>query len=381
MCARVGLSPSKGSGPCMICSMRMWLAIVVVAFSLCPGALNAQGLAASEGTYTVRDFAFANGERLPELRIHYRTLGTLQRSPDGRVANAVLIMHGTGGSGSAFLSPNFADVLFGPGQLLDAAKYFIILPDAIGHGESSKPSDGLRGRFPAYGYRDIVRAQHVLVTDHLNVDHVRLVMGTSMGGMLTWMWGTMYPDMMDALLPLASVPTQIAGRNRMMRKMISDMIRLDPSWHSGDYTEQPFGLRGAQHILLWMQSSPLYWQSLAPTRDAADAWFEQRVTGRLKTTDANDMLYQFEASGDYDPAPDLEKITAPLVAINSADDQVNPPELGLVEKLIPRVKGGRYVLLPITPETRGHGTHSLPAIWGKHLAELMKDTEPSTGTL
>jgi homoserine O-acetyltransferase len=191
----------------------------------------------------------------------------------------------------------------------------------------------------------------------------------------------MYPDMMDALLPLASVPTQIAGRNRMMRKMISDMIRLDPSWHSGDYTEQPFGLRGAQHILLWMQSSPLYWQSLAPTRDAADAWFEQRVTGRLKTTDANDMLYQFEASGDYDPAPDLEKITAPLVAINSADDQVNPPELGLVEKLIPRVKGGRYVLLPITPETRGHGTHSLPAIWGKHLAELMKDTEPSTGTL
>jgi homoserine O-acetyltransferase len=289
-------------------------------------------------------------------------------------------MHGTMGSGDAFLSPAFGGVLFGPGQLLDTTKYFIILPDAIGHGGSSKPSDGLHARFPRYGYRDIVRAQHLLVTDHLRVDHLRLVMGTSMGGMQTWMWGTMYPDMMDALLPLASVPTQIGGRNRMMRKMVSDMIRLDPSWQKGDYTAQPFGLRGALHILQWMQSRPLYWQSRAPTRDAADAWLEERMTVRLKDTDANDMLYQFEASADYDPSPGLEKIKAPLIAINSADDQVNPPELGLMEKLIPRVRRGRYVLLPITPETRGHGTHSLPAIWGNYLEALLRETETSPGT-
>lgn len=359
--------------------MRILLTCVVALLCLNPAAVRAQRPPVNGGTYTVRDFAFADGERLPELRLHYRTLGAPQRV-DGRVTNAVLIMHGTMGSGDNFLSRTFGDLLFGPGQLLDATKYFIILPDAIGHGESSKPSDGLRARFPRYGYRDIVRAQHSLLTEHLKVDHLRLVMGTSMGGMQTWMWGTMYPDMMDALLPLASAPTQIAGRNRMMRKMVSDMIRLDPSWQNGDYSDQPFGLRGALHILLWMQSSPLYWQSLAPTRDAADAWFEARVAARLKTTDANDMLYQFEASADYDPSPDLERIKAPLVAINSADDQVNPPELGLMEKLIPRVKRGHYVLLPITTETRGHGTHSLPAIWGNYLADLLKDTEPTTGT-
>jgi homoserine O-acetyltransferase len=363
----------------MIPGMRNLIISFVLVLAV-PIALNAQTVSAVSGAYTVRDFIFANGEQLPELRLHYRTLGTAQRNTEGHVTNAVLIMHGTMGSGDNFLSRTFGDLLFGPGQLLDATKYFTILPDAIGHGESSKPSDGLRARFPRYGYRDIVRAQHLLVTDHLKVDHLRLIMGTSMGGMQTWMWGTMYPDMTDALLPLASVPTQIAGRNRMMRKMVSDMIRLDPSWQNGNYTSQPFGLRGALHILSWMQSSPLYWQSLAPTRDAADAWFEERVAARLKTTDANDMLYQFEASADYDPSPDLEKIRAAVLAINSADDQVNPPELELMEKLIPRVKRGRYVLLPITSETRGHGTHSLPAIWGSYLAELLKESEPTTGT-
>jgi homoserine O-acetyltransferase len=359
----------------MIHGMRILFSSLAIVFFLDAGALHAQAPFVTEGTHTIRDFAFTAGDRLAELRIHYRTLGTPQRGADGRVSNGVLIMHGTMGSGSAFLSSTFGNVLFGPGQLLDATKYFIILPDAIGHGDSSKPSDGLHARFPRYGYRDIVKAQHLLVTDHLRVDHLRLVMGTSMGGMQTWMWATMYPDMMDALMPLASVPTQIAGRNRMMRKMVSDMIRLDPSWQNGDYTDQPFGLRGAVHILLWMQSSPLYWQSQAPTRDAADAWFQERVAARLKTTDANDMLYQFEASADYDPAPDLEKVKARLVAINSADDQVNPPELGLMEKLMPRVTHGRYVLLPITSETRGHGTHSLPSIWGHYLAELLNESD------
>lgn len=361
----------------MIRGMRILFA-TFIACSLCV-VVNAQAQSLVEGTYTVQDFTFGNGERLPELKIHYRTLGVPQRNRDGHVTNAVLIMHGTMGDGGNFLSRNFGDILFGPGQLLDAAAYFLILPDAIGHGDSSKPSDGLRARFPRYGYRDIVRAQYLLVTEHLRVDHLRLVMGTSMGGMQTWMWGTMYPSMMDALLPLASVPTQIAGRNRMMRRMVSDMIRLDPAWKNGEYANQPSGLRGAVHILLWMQSSPLYWQSLAPTRDAADVWLEERVTARLEATDANDMLYQFEASTDYDPSPDLEKLTAPVVAINSADDQVNPPELGLMEKLMPRVKNGRYVLLPITSETRGHGTHSLPAIWGNYLAELLKRTEPTAG--
>lgn len=328
-----------------------------------------------EGDFVVRDFTFASRERLPELKLHYRTLGTIHRNATGHVTNAVLVMHGTGGSGRGFLSPTFGGVLFGPGQLLDATKYFIVLPDGIGHGGSSKPSDGLHARFPRYGYTDIVRAQQRLLTEHLKVDHLRLVMGTSMGGMQTWMWATMYPGMMDALLPLASVPTAIAGRNRMMRRMISDNIRQDPSWKNGEYYEPPFGLRGALHILLWMTSSPLHWQSLAPTRAAADTWLEEQMASRLKATDANDMLYQFESSADYDPSRDLEKITAPVVAINSADDQVNPPELGLMERLMPRVKRGRYVLLPITADTRGHGTHSLPAIWGKYLAELLKDSE------
>ncbi len=356
--------------------VRIFFLVFAAALSVVLPATAQTGVPAPvEGTYTVRDFVFASGERLPELKLHYRTIGTIRRDGAGRVTNAVLVMHGTGGSGRGFLSPTFGGALFGPGQLLDAAKYFVILPDGIGHGDSSKPSDGLHARFPRYGYTDIVHGQHRLITEHLKVDHLRLVMGTSMGGMQTWMWATMYPDMMDALMPLASVPTEIAGRNRMMRKMVSDSIRLDPAWKNGEYTEPPFGLRGALHILLWMTSSPLYWQSLAPTRADADRWLDDQVTARLKATDANDMLYQFESSADYDPSRDLETITARLVAINSADDQVNPPELGLMEKLMPRVPRGRYVLLPITPATRGHGTHSLPAIWGAYLAELLKETE------
>lgn len=321
--------------------------------------------------FTIRDFRFASGEILPELKLHYRTIGLPRRDAAGVTRNAVLILHGTGGSGRQFLSKNFADVLFGRGQLLDATRYSIVLPDGIGHGQSSKPSDGLRARFPRYTYEDMVAAQYRLVTEGLKINHLFLVMGTSMGGMHTWMWGERYPDFMDGLVPLASVPTQIAGRNRMMRKMIMDSIRTDPEWKNGEYTRQPRGLAAAIQILLMMVSSPLQWHKSAPSRDEADRFLAEQMRTRLEGVDANDLLYQFEASRDYDPSGELERITAPLLAINSADDLVNPPELGLMEKLIRRVKRGRYVLLPITEETRGHGTHSFPSIWQPHLKAFL----------
>jgi homoserine O-acetyltransferase len=330
----------------------------------------------AEGDFVASSFAFDSGERLAELRLHYRTLGRAHRGADGRVDNAVLVLHGTGGSGRNFLSDNFAGVLFGPGQLLDAERYFLILPDGIGHGGSSKPSDGLHARFPRYGYLDMVRAQHLLLTEGLKVDHLRLVMGTSMGGMQTWLWGETHPGFMDALLPLASLPTQIAGRNRMMRRMVLDSIRTDPEWNGGEYKAQPRGLTAAMYTLLFMTSSPLQWQKAAPTRDAADRFFEEQVRTRVEATDANDLLYQFDASRDYDPGPALETIQAPLTAINSADDQVNPPELGILEREIRRVSRGRAVLLPISDETRGHGTHSWPVLWQEHLAALLRDSAP-----
>jgi homoserine O-acetyltransferase len=330
-----------------------------------------------EGDFVVHGFTFTTGETLPELTLHYRTIGTPRRDASGVVGNAVLILHGTGGAGSGFLAQSFGGQLFGAGQLLDATRYFIILPDGIGHGKSSKPSDGLRTRFPKYTYDDMVRAQHLLLTDGLNVNHLRLVLGTSMGAMHCWVWGEMFPDFVDGLVPLASVPTQIAGRNRVMRTMVMDSIRNDPAWRGGDYTEQPRqGLVGAINLLLMMTSSPLQWQTQNPTRDAADRWYENQITSRVATTDANDMLYQFNASRDYDPSPNLEKITAAVLAINSADDVVNPPELGLMEKLITRVKRGKYVLIPTSDQTRGHGTHSLPTVWGQHLADFLKELTP-----
>jgi homoserine O-acetyltransferase/O-succinyltransferase len=327
-----------------------------------------------EGDYIAHDFKFGTGETLPQLRLHYRTIGTPQRNAAGKVTNAVLILHGTGGSGQGFLSPTYAGELFGAGQPLDATQYFIVLPDGIGHGKSSKPSDGLHARFPKYTYDDMVRAQHLLLTEGLKVDHLRLVMGTSMGAMHCWVWGEMYPDFADGLVPLASAPTQIAGRNRIMRKMIMDSITTDPNYKGGEYSEEPReGLVGALNLLLMMTSSPLQWHKQAPTRDAADKWYADQIRTRLASTDANDMLYQFNASREYDPSPTLEKITAEVLAINSADDVVNPPELGLMEKLMPRVKRGRYILIPISDRTRGHGTHSIPAIWGEDLRHFLKD--------
>ncbi len=327
-----------------------------------------------EGDFILRDFHFQSGESLPELRLHYRTLGDPRRDAAGVVRNAVLILHGTGGSGRQFLTEHYAGVLFGPGELLDATKYYIILPDDIGNGQSSKPSDGLRARFPHYDYHDMVTAEYRLVTEGLGVNHLRLVTGTSMGAMHTWMWGETYPDFMDALMPLASLPIQISGRNRILRDMIMEAIRNDPEWKSGDYTTEPHGLVCAINILLVLVSSPLQWQKEAPTQQAADALYHRMLQSLLAREDANDMLYQFDSSRDYNPEPELEKIRAPLLAINSADDQVNPPELGIMEKEIRRVKRGRFVLLPISDQTRGHGTHSLPAVWKQYLAELLEES-------
>jgi homoserine O-acetyltransferase len=332
----------------------------------------------TEGDFVVRNFRFGTGETLPSLTLHYRTIGTPRRDASGVVRNAVLILHGTGGTGAGFLSRTYGGELFGPGQILDAARYFIILPDGIGHGKSSKPSDGLHARFPKYTYDDMVRSQHVLLTEGLQVNHLRLVMGTSMGAMHCWVWGEMYPDFADGLVPLASVPTQIAGRNRVMRTMIMDSITRDPAWMNGDYKEQPHqGLVGAINLLMMMTSSPLQWHKSGATRDAADKWYEDQIASRVASTDANDMLYQYNASREYDPSPNLEKITTPLLAINSADDVVNPPELGLMEKLIPRVKHGKYILIPTSDQTRGHGTHSLPLVWGKYLRDFMNSLEPA----
>lgn len=356
----------------MACPKLLLLALVLFSLRF---VAQAQ-VTPTEGDFTVRGFRFESGEVLPELKLHYRTLGTPRKDASGQVRNAVLIMHGTGGTGAQFTSRQFADVLFGAGQLLDATKYFIILPDGIGHGKSAKPSDGLRMKFPHYNYNDMVTAQYRLLTEHLGVNHLRLVMGTSMGGMHTWVWGERYPDFMDALMPLASLPVQIAGRNRMLRRMIMDSIKNDPDWQNGEYKTQPVrGLTAAQYGLLIMTSIPLQLQKQAPTREEADKLFDSRVRAAVAGKDANDMLYYFDASRDYDPAPLLERISAPLVAINSADDQVNPPELGIAEREIKRVRRGRFILLPITEQTRGHGTHSLPAIWQQHLAQLLKESE------
>jgi homoserine O-acetyltransferase len=360
-------------GLIMYCFTRLAFVAAVIASTLSASRASAQSHDATgaQGDFVMRDFRFADGSMLPELRIHYVTLGAPRRDAAGTVRNAVLILHGTTGSGGGFLRPQFAGELFGPGELLDTATHYIILPDGIGTGRSSKPSDGLHARFPHYGYHDMIVAQHRLVAEGLHVNHLLLVMGTSMGGMQTWMWGEAYPDFMDGLVPLASVPTEIAGRNRMMRTMMMDDIRKDPEWKGGDYSTQPAGLTAAVQLLFMMTSSPLQLQKEAPTRDSADAYIHRYLERVIASEDANDYLYQFAASSDYDPAPGLARITAPLLAINSADDQVNPPELGLMERLISRVKHGRYVLIPISDRTRGHGTHSLPAVWKGYLADFL----------
>jgi homoserine O-acetyltransferase len=331
-----------------------------------------------EGDYVIRDFHFASGETLPELRMHYTTYGKPRRDAHGKVDNAVLILHGTGGSGRSLINEHFAGVLFGKGQILDANKYFIILPDGIGHGKSSKPSDGLHARFPQYAYADMVAAQHTLVLQGLEVNHLRLVMGTSMGCMHTFMWGELYPDFADALMPLACLPVQIAGRNRLWRDLIMEGIRNDPEWQQGEYKTEPLGaLRTAAGVLLIAGSAPIQMRLALPTRDAADEFLRTFMQRELANLDANDLLYQVGASRDYDPSADLEKIKVPLTQVNSADDFINPPELGIAEREIKRVQHGQFELLPASDQTHGHGSHTWAVLWQQYLAQLLEASKPA----
>src|ERR1022692_1514611 len=331
--------------------------------------------APTEGDYTIHNFKFVSGETLPELKIHYRTLGKPEKDAQGRTTNAVLITHGTTGSGAQFIRPEFAGELFGKDQPLDVAKFFIVLPDGIGHGKSSKPSDGMHAKFPRYGYVDMVEAQYRLLTDGLGVNHARLVIGTSMGGMHTWLWGETHPDFMDALMPLASLPTQISGRNRAWRRMVIDAIRNDPAWNCGEYKTQPPSLRTAAEMLWFMSSNPVLRQKEAPSLAKTDEVLDKFVEQIAKTDDANDVLYALEASRDYDPGPNLEKIRAPLLAINSADDLINPPELGILEREIKRVPHGRAIIIPLSDKTRGHGSHTIAALWKDELVKVLKDSK------
>ena len=350
---------------------------VVALLALLPAttALAASYPAPAEGDFVIRDFHFASGESLPQLRIHYRTIGERRTDAHGAVRNAVLIMHGTGGNGGNLVRDEFAGELFGPGQPLDAARFFLVLPDGIGHGKSSKPSDGLHGHFPHYAYNDMVQAQYLLLTQGLKVNHARLVMGTSMGGMHTWLWGEQHPQFMDALMPLASLPTQISGRNRVWRKTIIDAITHDPDWNGGDYQTEPPSLRTALQMIWLVGSNPVLRYREAPTLAKADEVIDAAVARGMKSEDANDLLFALAASRDYDPGPGLEKIAAPLLAVNSADDLINPPELGILESNIKRVPHGRAIVIPYSEKTHGHGSHTYAVLWKPYLEELLKSPE------
>jgi homoserine O-acetyltransferase len=330
-----------------------------------------------ESDYVIPNFHFSTGEALPELRVHYTTLGKPRHDEHGRVVNAVLILHGTGGSGRNFTADRFAGVLFGKGQPLDATRYYIVMPDAIGHGASSKPSDGLHIRFPQYTYDDMVAAQYTLLTQGLHVDHLRLVMGTSMGCMHTWIWTERYASFMDAAMPLACLPVQIAGRDRLWRSLLIDSIRTDPQWLQGEYRSEPVSaLRTAAGLLLIAGSAPIQMQTALPTRDAADEFLKVYMDREISELDANDLLYQFSASRDYDPSGAIEKIQAHVMWINSGDDFVDPPELGIAEREVKKIKNARFVLLPASDQTHGHSTHTWAAVWQQYLTELLVSSEP-----
>jgi len=327
-------------------------------------------------TYHIHDFHFESGETLPDLRLHYVTLGQPHRGPDGHTDNAVLLLHGTGGNAHNFLGPIFADVLFGPGQPLDITKYFIIIPDEIGHAESSKPSDGLRMNFPHYTYNDMVRAEHEVIADDLHVDHLRLTFGTSMGCMQAFVWGEMYPDFSDALMPMACEPIEIAGRNRMWRYMAMQSIRDDPKWDNGNYTSEPVeGLEGAADFLIIAGSAPQQMQKDYPTRRQAEDYVNRVVKAIVAHTDADDFLYYFDASRNYNPEPKLATITAPVLWINSADDFINPPELDIAPQLAARMPHAKYILIPASMQTYGHGTHTHAAVWKSDMIRFLQETE------
>jgi homoserine O-acetyltransferase len=329
------------------------------------------------GDYIAHDFHFGSGETLPQLKLHYVTLGTPHRDAAGHVDNAVLLLHGTGGDAHSLFNPVFSDVLFGPGQPLDIQKYFLIFPDDIGHGESSKPSDGLRMNFPHYDYDDMVRSQHQMLLDGLHVDHLRLILGTSMGCMQSFVWGETYPDFASALMPLACLPVALAGRNRMMRYMAIENVERDPAWNHGNYTTEPeLGLRTANEMLLIMGSAPLVLQTNFPTRLQAEAYVDKYLDRATAATDANNLIYYINASRNYDPSQHLDRIKVPVMWINSADDFINPPELGIAEKMVHQMPNARFVLIPISAKTRGHGTHTMAALWQNYLVDLLNESAP-----
>jgi homoserine O-acetyltransferase/O-succinyltransferase len=328
-----------------------------------------------DGNFVIRNFHFGSGESIPELKLHYLTLGNPHQDAAGHTDNAVLLLHGTGGDAHSLLNPVFSDVLFGPGQPLDITKFYIILPDDIGHGESSKPSDGLRMHFPQYDYDDMVASQHTMLVEGLHVDHLRLILGTSMGCMQSFVWGESYPTFSDALAPFACLPVELAGRNRIWRYMAMQVIRNDPGWKNGEYTTEPAeGLRGASDLIIIAGSAPLQMQKNYPTRASAEAYVDRAVDSLIAHTDANNFLYYVNASRNYNPEPKLSTITAPVLWINSADDFINPPELGIAQKLVTRMPHAKFILIPVSDATRGHGTHTQAAVWKENLIAFLQET-------
>ena len=363
----------------------MRLALLATLFSLAIAA-PAQTMSATQkwptkdNVYVIKNFKFGTGETLPELTLHYLTLGQPHRNAAGHVDNAILLLHGTGGDRHTLMNPVFSNVLFGPGQPFDITKYFLILPDDIGQGDSSKPSDGLHMKFPQYDYDDMVRSQYIMLTEGMQVDHLRLILGTSMGCMQSWVWGETYPTFMDGLAPFACYPTELAGRNRMTRYIAITSIENDPAWKNGDYTTQPAeGLRGAAAMLLVMGSAPLQMQKNYPTRPQAEKYVDDYMARTIAHTDANNLIYYVNASRNYNPEPKLSTIVAPTLWINSADDFINPPELGekiFNDRVLPRMPKTKFILIPISDATRGHGTHTVATIWKQYLIDFMAETEP-----
>jgi len=355
--------------------MRLLVTLMLLLLAAPAAAQTDYAARLTEGDISLRDFRFRSGETLPELRMHYATLGTAQRDARGRITNAVMILHGTGGSGRQFLSPQFADELYGPGQPLDLARYYVILPDNIGHGRSSKPSDGLRMRFPAYDYDDMVEAQRLMLAE-LGVTNLRLLFGTSMGCMHGFVWAEAHPNFVRAMMPMACLPTEIAGHNRMWRRMAIEGVRSDPAWNEGNYTTQPvMGLRVAVSLLQVAGMNPLQLQVAYATRAAADPYIVERVTRDIGTRDANDLIYQLEASRTYNPLPNLERVRVPMTWMNSADDFINPAGYGFAEAAVRRMPSARYILIPASAETRGHGTHTWARFWRQELIDLLRRTE------
>src|SRR5215471_1022947 len=346
-------------------------AIVVSSVGLAAAAENPPTYPAQkESDFTVKNFVFQNGETLPEVKLHYTTLGTAHRNAKNEIDNAVLLLHGTTSTGKNFLAPSLSGQLFGPGQPLDANVYYLILPDGLGRGGSSKPSDGLRAKFPRYGYGDVVAGQHKLVTDGLGIKHLRLIIGTSMGGMQAWMWAERYPDAMDAVMPIACQPVELSGRNMLWRRLVIEAVRSDPEWNDGNYGKQPGRFTHFLPIFNIMTDSPSKLQEQAPTRAKANELYDSLIAGYGKI-DANDYLYWFESSYDYNPAPELEKIKAKVLAVNFADDELNPPELGIMEREMPRVKNGRFVTVPAGTNTRGHQSLTQGVLWKQYVVELL----------